>query len=183
MMHYLSDVRLLGFTIFGFWAPIVFWSGYALLFGRGAWKDFVLMGIASLMLTFCISRDLPGFGPTFGLTDYAYLTVIPAYFLFKRTTATYLQIGGITYFTTLLSDVVGAPVAEGLHSGWMPLLLMTGPYNMQISFLHGIGGAGLLDGLCIAPLAAMLLIWLFRRSGVVEAAEAFGHKYSTHAGS
>lgn len=182
-MHYLSDVRWLGFTIFGFWAPIIFWSGYAIFFAKGVWKDFTLMGIASLMLTFCISRDLPGFGPTFGLTDYAYLTVIPVYFLFNRTTANYLQIGGITYFTTLLSDLAGGSVVMQLHSGWMPLLLMTEPYHMRLSFLHGIGGAGLLDGLCIAPFATILLVWLLRRSGVVEAAEAFGHKFSTHVGS
>lgn len=157
-MYFLSDIRYLGFTVFGFWLPLLFWSGYLLFFARGVWKDLLLMGLSSLMLTFYVRHNLPGFGPTFGLANYAFVSIIPVYFLLGRAQVSYGHIGVVTYFSMLFIDVVGSPVTFSIHTGWVPWLLVTQPYHMSAWVYHGIGGGGLLDDLVMAPLSAMVLI-------------------------
>lgn len=157
-MYFLSNIRFLGFTVLGFWLPLIFWAGYLLFFARGVWKDLLLMGLSSLMLTFYVSHNLPGFGPTFGLANYAYVSIIPAYFLLRRAKASYGHIGVVTYFAMLFIDVVCSPVTFSIHTGWVPWLLVTQPYHMSMWVYQGIGGGGLLDGLVTAPLSAITIV-------------------------
>lgn len=156
-MHFLSNVRLDGFTVFGFWMPLIFWSCFLLFSAKNVWKDAFINSIAAVLLTFFVFRE-----GMVGLSDISSVSFIPVYFLFIQRKNDYWHIAVVTYISSLASDVIGSPVMGDLHAGWLPYLLCTQGYTMQISFYQDIGGAGLLDGLVIDPVNAAMMVFMLR---------------------
>lgn len=160
----LTGYRCFGFTDFGFWLPLGFWLIYGLclcLWFRGelkeSLKDCLILIVLSVLVTFDIT--LPG---VYGLENIGFITLLPLWFATIRSEASYMRVGLVTYLSALAVDFIGTPIMSLQHTGWLPFLVLTQPYHDNLAHYQTIGGAGLLDGLLIAPFVSMLIVFMAR---------------------
>lgn len=173
-MLYLNSLRFIGFTVCGFWIPLIFWVSvitYHCL--KSCHKKDLL-----LMLLFCASFSFLTAVQTvsnsaYSVQMYAMSILFTGFLIMGRFGISFsiLEVGAIAWLSAFFTDLCAASLVNNPtvlpHGITLLSLDVVRQFTLNAPFywhtVQAIGGAGLTDGLVLLPLEVMLQVFVIRK--------------------